>query len=142
MSKNGSQPTVLMHVDQSLTLWAFLDVYGSTQKIRMLDCSIVEQSRPVCVSPVPIIPSGSRLEGRSLRVTLPEARCSSNAEVVQLDTGVGGGTVLVVNLPPVNPTPPSSSATLLSTYSHTYIEVSYIYIFVEMKYIRKNYILQ
>lgn len=35
MSKNGSPPATLMHVDQTLRLWAFLDVYGSTQKIRL-----------------------------------------------------------------------------------------------------------
>jgi protein neuralized len=40
MSKNGSPPETLMHVDQSLTLWAFLDIYGSTQKIRILGSSI------------------------------------------------------------------------------------------------------
>lgn len=66
--------------------------------------------------------------GRPLRVTLPETRC---AEVVQLASGVGGGTVLVVNLPPPAGStpnqpamPPHTSSTLLSTYSHTYIEVS------------------
>ncbi|KAG8266890.1 protein neuralized isoform X2 [Homalodisca vitripennis] len=124
MSKNGGPPSVLMHVDQSLTLWAFLDVYGSTQKIRVLGSSIIEPPRPVCSSPAPVVPSSSR----ALRVSLPEpGRC---AEVVQLGNGVGGGTVLVVNLPPPStpaPTPalapaPTSSATLLSTYSHTYIE--------------------
>lgn len=44
MSKNGSPPLVLMHVDQSLTLWAFLDVYGSTRKIRMLGTTMIESS--------------------------------------------------------------------------------------------------
>lgn len=46
MSKNGGSPTVLMHIDQSLTLWAFLDVYGSTQKIRVLGSSVIELPRP------------------------------------------------------------------------------------------------
>lgn len=36
ISKNNGPPTVVMHVDQSLTLWAFLDVYGSTQSVRVL----------------------------------------------------------------------------------------------------------
>lgn len=80
----------------------------------------------MCISPAPIVEQqscgGSRLpEGRGLRVNLPE--------VVQLGGGVGGGTVLVVNLPPPTPQPtmsptPVTSATLRSTYSHTYIEVS------------------
>ncbi|XP_054264920.1 protein neuralized isoform X2 [Macrosteles quadrilineatus] len=121
MSKNGCTPTVLMHVDQSLTLWAFFDVYGSTQKIRVLGSSIIEHPRPVCTSPgpAPVVASSSRGSGGALRVALPEP------QVVQLAGGVGGGTVLVVNLPPSTPTPPhphNPSATLLSTYSHTYIE--------------------
>lgn len=81
----------------------------------------------VCISPTPVVDQqscggGSRVpEGRGLRVNLPE--------VVQLGGGVGGGTVLVVNLPPPTPQPtispsPVTSATLRSTYSHTYIEVS------------------
>lgn len=36
ISKNDGPPTVIMHVDQSLQLWAFLDVYGSTQSVRVL----------------------------------------------------------------------------------------------------------
>lgn len=36
ISKNDGPPSVIMHVDQSLQLWAFLDVYGSTQSVRVL----------------------------------------------------------------------------------------------------------
>ncbi|XP_066141934.1 protein neuralized isoform X2 [Euwallacea fornicatus] len=36
ISRNGGTPLVVMHVDQSLRLWAFFDVYGSTQRIRVL----------------------------------------------------------------------------------------------------------
>ena len=79
------------------------------------------------MSPSPPVSLSSRPESRSLRVSLPETRCCPSAEVVQLGNTVAGGTVLVVNLPPpasTNPTPaPTSSGTLLSTYSHTYIEV-------------------
>lgn len=35
ISKNNGPAVVVMHVDQSLQLWAFLDVYGSTQSVRM-----------------------------------------------------------------------------------------------------------
>ncbi|RZF44963.1 hypothetical protein LSTR_LSTR001924 [Laodelphax striatellus] len=141
MSKNGSPPVVLMHVDQSLTLWAFLDVYGSTSKIRILGSSIIEPPRSGVASPLPreeqptppppVLRAGSAALVRpGLRVALPDARHSTAAEVVQLG---GGGTVLVVNLPPPHshhpppppapaPDTPTTSATLLSTYSHTYIE--------------------
>jgi len=44
-SKNGSTPVVFMHVDQTLQLWAFFDVYGSTQKVRILG-SCVEPHHP------------------------------------------------------------------------------------------------
>ncbi|KAL1509636.1 hypothetical protein ABEB36_004343 [Hypothenemus hampei] len=35
ISRNGGSPLVVMHVDQSLRLWAFFDIYGSTQRIRV-----------------------------------------------------------------------------------------------------------
>jgi hypothetical protein len=35
-SKNGNQPSIFMHVDTSLPLWAFWDVYGHTSKIRLI----------------------------------------------------------------------------------------------------------
>jgi hypothetical protein len=44
-SKNGSTPVVFMHVDQTLQLWVFFDVYGSTQKVRILG-SCVEPHHP------------------------------------------------------------------------------------------------
>ena len=34
--KNGHHIVTLMHVDKTLPLWAFFDVYGSTQKIKSL----------------------------------------------------------------------------------------------------------
>jgi protein neuralized len=35
-SKNGNIPSVFMHVDTSLPLWAFWDIYGHTLKIRLI----------------------------------------------------------------------------------------------------------
>lgn len=76
-------------------------------------------------------PLNQPVVSRGLRVALPETRCCppTQPEVVQLGGGVGGGTVLVVNLPPpthhAQETTPANSATLLSTYSHTYIDVSF-----------------
>lgn len=37
--KNGGAPTTVMHVDQSLELYAFLDIYGSTQSVSVLSQS-------------------------------------------------------------------------------------------------------
>ncbi|KAL7644083.1 UNVERIFIED_CONTAM: hypothetical protein RMT77_004906 [Armadillidium vulgare] len=36
LSKNGGPPQTVMHVDNTLQLWAFFDVYGNTKKIKML----------------------------------------------------------------------------------------------------------
>ncbi|KAI8427150.1 hypothetical protein MSG28_014766, partial [Choristoneura fumiferana] len=36
VSRNGSNPITVMHVDHTLRLWAFVDIYGATQKVRML----------------------------------------------------------------------------------------------------------
>lgn len=33
VSKNGGPSRVLMHVDTTVALWAFFDLYGTTQKI-------------------------------------------------------------------------------------------------------------
>lgn len=55
ISKNGGLPTVVMHVDQTLKLWAFLDIYGSTQKIRVLSSPPVtstSSATPSSASPV------------------------------------------------------------------------------------------
>ena len=35
-SKNGSPPQTFMHVDVSIPLWVFWDVYGNTQKLRLV----------------------------------------------------------------------------------------------------------
>ncbi|XP_030752563.1 protein neuralized isoform X1 [Sitophilus oryzae] len=36
ISRNGGAPLVVIHVDQTLRLWAYFDIYGSTQRIRVL----------------------------------------------------------------------------------------------------------
>ena len=35
-SRNSGPPSVLMHVDTSVPLWAFWDVYGNTQRLRLV----------------------------------------------------------------------------------------------------------
>jgi len=44
-SKNGSEPTVCMHVDLDQRLWPFWDVYGNTSKIALLGS--VDLSEPL-----------------------------------------------------------------------------------------------
>ncbi|XP_037922323.1 protein neuralized isoform X1 [Hermetia illucens] len=69
ISKNDGAPIVVMHVDQSLQLWAFLDVYGSTQSVRVFrqpPVNLPPMQQQTCggVSQVPTSP-------RRLQVALP-----------------------------------------------------------------------
>jgi len=67
MTRNRSSPTLLMHVDVSLPLWAVFDVYGSTRAVRVLgtiapsdpSTSVAHrpQQPPVQVRPQPIYQS-------------------------------------------------------------------------------------
>ncbi|XP_061725690.1 protein neuralized isoform X2 [Cydia pomonella] len=75
VSRNGSNPITVMHVDHTLRLWAFVDIYGATQKVRMLS-SQTAQTPP-----------------QQLRVL------AGSAQPIQTSAG---GTVLVVSLPPQN----------------------------------------
>ncbi|XP_015592101.1 protein neuralized isoform X2 [Cephus cinctus] len=106
MSKNGGQPNVVMHVDQSLQLWAFVDVYGSTQRVRMLASrpSSPPRTRPSSQSQTQSQQQNQQHSNHSNAAT----ELSRFSEMVQFKPAVGGGTVLVVNLPPQSgyPTPP------------------------------------
>ena len=45
-SKNGNIPSVFMHVDNSVDLWAFWDIYGNTQRLRMIGTTAEPVIRP------------------------------------------------------------------------------------------------
>lgn len=109
ISKNGRPPTVVMHVDQSLKLWAFLDIYGSTQRIRAMSCSAtISPARSVerrIMSPTSesMNSINSQSELRRNSVIPPSSRvCSVPTEMVQVQPSMNGGAVLVVNLPPTH----------------------------------------
>lgn len=114
ISKNGRPPTVVMHVDQSLKLWAFLDIYGSTQKIRVLSCPPVSPSRNVerrIMSPTSesmnSINSQSEIRRNSViqqsAIQQNQRVCSVvPTDLVQVQPSLNGGAVLVVNLPPTH----------------------------------------
>lgn len=127
ISKNDGPPTVVMHVDQSLQLWAFLDVYGSTQSVRVLSHMVPSPQYSTPISPTPTsslaiqrpitqrypASSESNNSNESLAHQRRSMPVSSNAQLqstpvtsnrvipssdmIQLQPG---GTVLVVNLPP------------------------------------------
>lgn len=155
MSKNGGPANVVMHVDQSLQLWAFVDVYGSTQRVRML-ASRAPSSPPRQRQQQQQQPNSSSASSPApVQQVLPPAPVPTNnhsnaatelsrfSEMVQFKPAVGGGTVLVVNLPPQNSypvpaqpiygqhrvpqqprqaSPPLLTGTMASTGSSTYVE--------------------
>ena len=45
-SKNGNIPSVFMHVDTSVQLWAFWDIYGNTQRLRIVGSTSEPVIRP------------------------------------------------------------------------------------------------
>lgn len=77
VSRNGSTPVTVMHVDHTLRLWAFVDIYGATQKVRLLSTQ----------SPTPSPPAQVRVQLAGSATPMTTAT---------------GGTVLVVSLPPQN----------------------------------------
>ncbi|XP_017122704.1 protein neuralized isoform X1 [Drosophila elegans] len=176
ISKNNGPAVVVMHVDQSLQLWAFLDVYGSTQSLRMFrqqlpnmvaypsqpqvnatsssGCNAASTSRMLpmteSMSSLNAGATAKLLQHHPSQSTLASAGGSSrmismpsNGDILQIQPN-GGGTVLVVNLPPASSSHdingqlaarPSatvtssgilagacSSSTLISTTSSQYIE--------------------
>lgn len=187
ISKNNGPAVVVMHVDQSLQLWAFLDVYGSTQSLRMFrqqlpnmvaypsqpQVNVNASSSSACTAStsrvLPMTESMSSLNaGATAKLLHHPSQLSiaqststlasaggtngsrmismpSNGDILQIQPN-GGGTVLVVNLPPassshdingqLNARPTAtvsssgilagacSSGTLISTTSSQYIEVS------------------
>uniref|UniRef100_A0A6M2E0Q8 Putative notch signaling protein n=1 Tax=Xenopsylla cheopis TaxID=163159 RepID=A0A6M2E0Q8_XENCH len=123
ISKNNSPKSVLMHVDQSLQLWAFLDIYGSTQSVRMMSVLPTMIQPPshrlhVCLSASNIAPesmNGSNLQAeQQRRPSIPPRliQMPSDNDMLQLQSVPNGGAVLVVNLPPAN------SSSLLSNANH------------------------
>lgn len=82
-----------MYVDQSLQLWAFFDVYGSTQSIRVLSRSQESPIYQVPINPPMIAPSNNCSAGAQTPVNGINGVRNGNVQVQS------SGTVLVVNLP-------------------------------------------
>ncbi|XP_053697797.1 protein neuralized isoform X2 [Sabethes cyaneus] len=112
VSKNGGPQSVIMHIDQSLQLWAFLDVYGSTQSVRLfthaIPAAIATASCSALYDPRPIAASASQrsLQIQSSAAAQPQPTASLRSDMIQINPG---GTVLVVNLPPTEVISPTSS---------------------------------
>lgn len=116
ISRNDNAPITLMFIDQSLQLWGFFDVYGSTQGIRVLSKIPPAYQQPpqmsiqkALTSPVPlnhrIMPAQAQVPVETVSST-SMSRLSSATTYIANDANGDiqvqhGGTVLVVNIPPV-----------------------------------------
>ncbi|XP_018580146.1 protein neuralized isoform X2 [Anoplophora glabripennis] len=112
ISRNGGAPLVVIHVDQTLRLWAFFDIYGSTQRIRVLSCpSPVSPARnperriitPTASESINSINSQSEIRRNSAMQQSANSRlcCVAPADI-QVQPSANGGTVLSVILPPTH----------------------------------------
>lgn len=100
VSRNGSTPVTVMHVDHTLKLWAFVDIYGATQKVRMLTTQVAQPAQ-----------------------TPPQQLRVLTGSAAPINAGAGG-TVLVVSLPPQNGAQNAANQQSLTLASAHYIEVS------------------
>lgn len=100
ISRNDNAPITLMFIDQSLQLWAFFDVYGATQSIRVLS----QPSLPVIYQQLVSLP-GSQASG--LNRARPGPATATTSIISGSTNGdiqvQSSGTVLVVNLPMAQP---------------------------------------
>ncbi|KAG7167465.1 protein neuralized-like [Homarus americanus] len=89
-SRNGATPQVFMHVDHTLQLWAFFDVYGNTSKIRSLGVNHDSQQTYAQQNASNSPPRRPEPVGRASHPQLSRA------------------SPLVVSLPPSPPSPPAT----------------------------------
>lgn len=111
ISRNGGSPAVVIHVDQTLRLWAFFDIYGSTQRIRVFSYSgpasptrsgdhhrmIISPSASESMNSI-----NSQSEMRRNSVLQSNSRlCGVVPADIQVQPSANGGAVLSVILPPM-----------------------------------------
>ncbi|KAJ8920495.1 hypothetical protein NQ315_005364 [Exocentrus adspersus] len=112
ISRNGGTPLVVIHVDQTLRLWAFFDIYGSTQRIRVLSSpSAISPARnperriitPTASESINSINSQSEIRRQNSAMQQSNSRlcCVAPADI-QVQPSANGGAVLSVILPPAH----------------------------------------
>jgi hypothetical protein len=89
-SKNGGIPSVFMHVDNSVSLWAFWDIYGNTQRLRMVGATTDPVIRPDQIRQN----SSASMENERNNLSMSDLVVEGEAG------GGGGGEVAVPPLPP------------------------------------------
>jgi protein neuralized len=134
ITHNDSAPITLMYIDQSLQLWAFFDVYGSTQGIRVLSKgtqmppAYQQPPQPISIqkalnASVPLTHRVMQGQGQ-VSIDTNAANVSSSSQMSRSATTTSiisgtpsgdiqvqsSGTVLVVNLPPAASVKPISAS--------------------------------
>ncbi|XP_052772432.1 protein neuralized-like isoform X1 [Mya arenaria] len=112
-SRNNHKWSTLMHVDRTLPLWAFFDVYGNVQKIKMIGATV-----PTLLPPRPM--PRSRSTSSALMVTLPPPPPQRHSMVPPMTLnlgsqvgGVQGGMSRSISQPaPLVPPSPGTPASL------------------------------
>ncbi|KAK0396779.1 hypothetical protein QR680_001850 [Steinernema hermaphroditum] len=89
-SKNGASDRIIMHVDTSVPLWMYFDLYGSTREVRLLG-SFVNNENSSSASTIPL----STLP--NLRIALPDLSRRVDRHMPSVTTTTGQ---LRVELPP------------------------------------------
>lgn len=119
VSRNDDTPITLYYVDKNLQMWAFFDVYGSTQGIRVFSKNAPmppAYQQPPTMSIQKALtspgPSNLRMMPAQAQIPIEAAVSSSNMQRSGTTTSIisgtssgdiqvqSSGTVLVVNLPP------------------------------------------
>ncbi|KAJ8943695.1 hypothetical protein NQ314_009668 [Rhamnusium bicolor] len=129
ISRNGGAPLVVIHVDQTLRLWAFFDIYGSTQRIRVLTShSLISPARnpdrriitPTASECINSINTQSELRRNSAMQQSNSRVCCVAPADIQVQPSANGGTVLSVILPPAhaNIINPAGSTVPVSHHQH------------------------
>lgn len=106
ISKNNGPPSVVMHVDQSLQLWAFLDVYGSTQSVRVFSHMVApsQYNNPLNVPNTNSIVPQRQLSQQSVRMPMPSTESLSSASSQSLYRGENQQTRMPTPLSHIKPT--------------------------------------
>lgn len=102
VSKNRRPPCVFMHVDQTLNLWMFFDIYGTTQKIRMLGTIPCRNSPP---------PARPEPPTNRLRVNLPNLRDQQYSGSSHMVNGNGNQNGLPSGYCPIPRNPANTQST-------------------------------
>lgn len=155
VSRNDGPTHTLMYIDQSLQLWAFFDVYGCTQSIRVLSKGVqmppAYQQPPQPLSVAKALTSSLSLNHRVMpgqgQVSIENGNVSSSSQMARSATTTSiisgtpsgdiqvqsSGTVLVVNLPPAATIKPISASQ--PSLVHARVSLSFIFVTFEQRFL-------